>query len=261
MRRETFLSVMVGVMTLAATAAGQEPYGASETAVYRVQYGPSHLAQMAVEVSCEQDGVVRATLSAASRGLARRVHPFQVRLDTAALVVEGRSEQGQTFIHEKGEGRRYQSLFDGGRPSVATRWSRRGGEGREQVVLPGVGNDLLSWMLHLRYDLAREGGLSQARRYALWDGWKLVYLDVTPGAVEDLWTPAGAGEAQAFILRRTRLYHEGERLFEAQDDAEDLGTIWLATTEAATPMAMSFRAPIGRVRIELESLERRACGE
>ncbi len=250
--------VVVAMMAWGTPAVAGDAFGAAESAVYEVRYGPSHLAEMGVETSCAEDGVVTSRLTAASRGLARRIHPFQVRLDTRANVDGGRSERSQTFIHEKGVSRRYRSQFDTS-PQVSTEAQVRGRTEREQVGLPRVGQDLLSWMLHLRLDVAREGALQGARRYALWDGWKLVYLDVMPGDVEEVWTPVGEVEAQAFRLRRTRLEQAGAG-WERAEATEELGTLWIETSPRALPVSMSFRAPIGSVRIEIQELERRSCG-
>jgi hypothetical protein len=250
--------LFAGLMIAPSWAAGDEPFRSVETTSYRVQYGPSHLAEMNVEVSCGTEGIVTARLSAESQGFARRIHAFQVRLDSRLDLGRGSTSQAQTFIVEKGQLRRFRSQFDT-TPQVATEALRHGETHREQVRLPDLGQDLLSWILELRQRIATEGVQEQPLRYPLWDGWKLVYLDVTPGQVEELWTPVGDVEAQAFTLQRTRLHHTGPFLFEAQRDAEELGTIWIETAPRALPVSMTFRAPIGRVRIELHELTEEQC--
>ncbi len=236
----------------------RDVYSHQESMTYRVEYGPSHLADLGFEVGCDDEGVVSARLMANSKGLARRVHPFRVRLDTIARPITGGTRQAQTLIEEKGAARRYRSRFDR-TPQVSTDAVIRGAESQEVVQLPSTGHDLLSWMLHLRREVSKSGQQDQARRYTLWDGWKLVWLDVHPGAVEEMSTPTDEVRAQAFTLRRTRLHHSGDSRFEAQADVEELGTIWIEVSPRALPVAMAFRAPIGRVQIHIQAYQSDPC--
>lgn len=249
----------MGVLAAPGTAsAGEgEVFSLQESMTYRVGYGPAHLADLSLDVSCRKGEEVEARLQASSRGMARRVHPFRVELGTM-LRLQGGSRQALTWIEEKGELRQYRSEFTPA-PQVLTRAEVRGRESTESVGLPASGHDLLSWVLHLRGYMSAEGAQRQGRRYTLWDGWKLVWLDVIPGEVVEISTSAGEFRAQSFRLRRTRLHHQGEERFQARTDTEELGTIWLEVSSRALPVAMAFRAPIGRVRIELESFERTRC--
>lgn len=227
-----------------------------ESIEYRVSYGPARLADMHLEVQC-REGYVEARLKAESMGLARRVHPFEVVLESRARVGGG-SEESLTWIDEKGEERWYRSAFEEGL-EVATEVRIGARERRDEVKLPARGYDLLSWMLHLRRQVAREGRQEVGRRYTVWDGWKLSWLDVVPQEVERVMTPAGEVEAQGFRLRRTLLGHELGEAFEVQEEAEEVGTVWLEVAPRAMPVAMHFLAPIGRVKIELVVYEERAC--
>lgn len=229
-----------------------------ESMTYRVGYGPAHLAELEIDVDCDADGVVTASLVADSQGMANRVHPFRVRLDTQASS-QGASH-AQTWIREKGQVRRYRSQFNGADgPRVATESVVLDQTSREIVSLPDRGHDLLSWMLHLRRRIAEDGRLSESIRYPVWDGWKLVWLDVTPGEVESMETSQGSFDVQVFELQRTHLHHEGEQLFETKNRAESLGTIWFEVGSRALPVRMTFEAPIGKVRIDIADYERTDC--
>lgn len=236
------------------------PYSMQETFDYQVKYGPAHLADLRVDIGCRSgtDGRVRATLRASSRGMAKRVHPFRVRLDTETSTNSSRAVRAQTWIREQGEVRRYRSRFDDS-PRVRTEADIYGSGATDTAPLPDTGHDLLSWMLDLRDAIAEEGPRQNPRRYPLWDGWKLVWLEVTPSQPTRLETPAGWMDVQPFELHRTEIHHEGSDQFEPKDDTEHLGTIWIEVTDRALPVAMDFDAPIGRVKIELTDFDRTDC--
>lgn len=243
-----------------ATSEEDALFSQQESMTYRVQYGPSHLADLSLDIGCDDQQRVGARLFAQSRGMTRRLHPFRVRLDTRANAGDGRALQAQTWIEERGEARRYRSRFTAN-PQVVTEMLFRENESTEEVELPGPGHDLLSWMLDLRRHVSTQGRQQEEQRYILWDGWKLVWLDVTPGDVEVMETPLGDVRAQAFHLQRTRLHHDSDDRFEAQSRAENLGTIWIEVSTRALPVAMAFNAPIGHVRIHLRTYDRRRCDE
>ncbi|RAL20285.1 hypothetical protein DL240_18065 [Lujinxingia litoralis] len=229
-----------------------------EQARYRVSYGPAHLADLSLEVRCLEGARAQGRLFAKSRGMASQVHPFRVQLDT--LREEGGAAlRAQTFIEERGEPRRYRSRFVR-EPRVRTEWEFRGVTRREQARLPGHGHDLLSWMLRLREEVAGQGELQGRRRFVVWDGWKLVYLDVTPGRVEERWTEVGALRAQRFALSRTFLNHEAEQAPRpAGQSVQALGAIWIELAPRALPVEMAFEAPIGEVRIEVQAHQGQGC--
>lgn len=250
--------LVIGISFLSWSASAQEAplFPQHEEISYRVGYGPAHLADMNLVVQCVGTQI-QGNLEAQSKGLARRVHPFRVKLGTRARIGGG-SEVAQTWIEEKGELRSYESSFNGA-PGVETRAEIRGRSQEETVELPAMGHDLLSWLFHLRRQVSRDGEQQGARRYTLWDGWKLVFLDVHPGERIALETEKGVLESQAFGLRRTRLFHDAERRFGVSEEVEELGTIWIELAPRALPVAMAFRAPIGQVRIELAGYVERAC--
>lgn len=259
--RPILIALIMGVMALApgvVMADDGDFLSREESLVYRVAYGPSHLADLDLTIGCEDQGRLEAKLVAESQGMTNRVHPFRVRLDTNTDLNGAATSWAQTWIREKGSTRRYRSRFDNS-PQVATEASIGGNESREIIGLPTAGHDLLSWIMHLRRDVADQGRLSESKRYALWDGWKLVWLDVTPGDVEIKETPLGDVRAQSFRLRRTRLHHEGDERFEPREEIEELGTIWIEVAGRALPVAMAFRAPIGNVRIRLDDYESTGC--
>lgn len=230
----------------------------NEVLTYRVAYGPSHLADLQMSLRCSQSGPMEATLVAESQGMADRVHPFRVRLDTRTDLDRQAQGWAQTWIREKGSVRRYRSRFDAS-PQVATEAHIGRRQERQIVELPQAGHDLLSWLMVLRREVAADGELTGRRRYALWDGWKLVWLDVIADDVETRRNDAGEFSAQAFRLRRTELHHDGEQRFEARQGSEELGTVYIELSPRALPVAMAFKAPIGRVRINLQSFERDPC--
>lgn len=260
-RSPLLVVAIIAFATAPAPAAAQEDVVESqhESMTYHVHYGPAHLADLKLDVECDGDGQVAAKLWANSQGMASRIHPFRVRLDTRlATASERGAAAAQTFIEEKGQPRRYRSRFDDA-PRVATESVVHDRQDREIVALPDAGHDLLSWMLELRRHIARDGRQTVSRRYALWDGWKLVWLDVTPGAVEEMETDQGTLSVQTFELERTRLHHDGDEVFEPRAATETLGTLWIEVDTRALPVAMSFEAPIGRVRIEIDDYEADEC--
>lgn len=229
-----------------------------ERARYRVEYGPAHLADLALEVGCANEERVQGRLFARSRGMANQVHPFRVQLDTVTVLASG-ALRAQTFIEEEGEARRYRSRFVA-EPRVRTEREFRGKTHREQALLPGRGHDLLSWMLTLRKRVASQGALEGRQRFVVWDGWKLVYLDAIPAAVEDRWTPVGSVRAQRFSLQRTYLSHGPEQAARPSgEEVERLGSIWIEVAPRALPVEMAFRAPIGQVRIVLQAHQPNSC--
>lgn len=260
MRQLIWITAMIGgLCTISLGVAMADDDGVStteESMIFSVGYGPASLAGLELDVDCDSQGSVGATLIADSQGMADRVHPFRVRLDTRTNS-RGAS-QAQTWIREKGQVRRFRSQFHE-TPRVATKSVIHGRDEQELVALPDAGHDLLSWMLDIRRHIQDEGRLTERLRYPVWDGWKLVWLDVTPGKVQSMETEVGTFEVQEFELRRTQLHHEGEKLFEAKASAERLGTIWFEVTPRALPVGMAFDAPIGRVRIDIEAYETAVC--
>lgn len=242
-----------------AQAQHEEPLPREEQFRYRVGYGLAHLANLGLTLDCGHGGELSARLIAQSTGMTSRIHPFRVRLDSVRPLPGEGPHQAQTWIEEHGELRRYRSSFDQ-TPQVRTSAEFRGEEWQELVALPAAGHDLLSWVLQLRQDVARSGVQKGARRFPLWDGWKLVWLDVSPGPVVQKQVDGKPVQAQSFRLRRTRLDHEDQGRYAALGPAEELGTLWIEVSERALPVGMAFRAPIGRVRIDLIAYEPRQCG-
>ena len=261
-RITTVVAVVVMVaMTMAASGAmaeGEPVYPQDESMNYVVEYGPASLADLALDIDCAGDDEVTARLWAESQGMAQRIHPFRVRLDTETTFGSSGAVRAQTWIEEKGEARRYRSRFNDA-PRVATHADIFGETSRDVAALPEQGHDLLSWILELRRLVAADGARQDRRRYPLWDGWKLVWLDVIPGDIDVRETAEGDLRVQAFDLRRTRLHHEGDELFEPKADPESLGTIWIEVGPRALPVAMAFEAPIGEVHIELTNYEADGC--
>jgi hypothetical protein len=134
---------------------------------------------------------------------------------------------------------------------------RDGTTRQETVELPIQTHDLLSWLFALR---AQPGWHSGAvHTYHVWDGWKLVRLEARVGAVDAVWTGTGIQKAHAVTLSRTRLFHRGERALEARAPAEALGTAWFSIAPARVPVVAHLLAPLGEVRVFLESARTEAC--
>ncbi|MFU8802859.1 MAG: DUF3108 domain-containing protein [Bradymonadaceae bacterium] len=250
----SILGLVLGLFIALPTTAAER----SERLQYSVHYGPATLASLNVQVGCTARSYRPAMLTAQSQGFADQVRSFTVRLDSFIEARSGYSLEGRTFIEEKGLPRRYRSRFSAN-PSVRVEREFRGKTRHEDIKLPQRGHDLLSWLL----DLRNEPTLATNTRhsYFVWDGWKLVQLDAIIGKPEKIQSPQGTYTAYPITLERTRLPHDaGEVARGVRHKKERVGTLWLTTDARRLPIAMTFRAPIGEVRITLTGAHSSPCG-
>jgi hypothetical protein len=222
---------------------------------FSVEWGGARVATLRMLQLCPERGHIAAGLAAKSLGVATQLHPFNIRLDS--IFSSSGSTRARTRIREEGLTRTFRTLFDSsGLMEVEKTWKGR----RSVQRYPRVDgtHDLLSWLFVLRSQPIHAG-----KRYAyrVWDGWKMVELTASIRGRERVWLADGIQEGWAVELMRRRVPTKpGKDAQKRAAGSESLGTIWLSVTDGRLPIAMDFRAPIGKAKIRLLSNDVRTCG-
>lgn len=236
-----FLSMLLMLWSCDAIAQTQ-----AEKYEYEVHWGYSDVARVTLQRGCPRDGYRPAKLSAKSLGVIEQLHAFEIKLDSF-VDLDGRTLEGRTFIEEEGVPRRYRSRFAAtGVVKIAKHYKNKDST-LALELRPGT-FDLLSWSFELRAAKLSRGNVYQ---YYVWDGWKLTRVSAVVGKLETVWTPQGMFEARRIDLTRVRLHHSGAKKYEPRANLENIGTMWLATDDVRTPVAMDFGAPVGLAKLRL----------
>lgn len=250
-------SLMAACLLASAPTAQASPH--AETLRYQVSWRGAQVAHLRLQLGCPNDRWRAVALRATSTGLAHDLHSFQIRLDSFLDPQHTVPLQGRTRITEEGRTRAYTSTFHE-TPTVSVE-ATIFDEPRppQKWALPGRGHDLLSWMMHLRWQTEwREGAFE---RYYVWDGWKLIELRARVGAPSTLMTPKGRYQVWPVHIARTRLHHTGSAPFTPKAEADSLGTLWFTTGAHHTLVGMDFESRVGPANIRLVSDSRTACTE
>ena len=237
--------------------ASTPPEHHKERFAYEVSWRGGRVASLQLVTGCPTAKHIPAALTAQSVGLASELHRFAVRLDTFLSPERYLPFQGRTQISENDSKRSYISSFS---PNTAvTVHATIAGEARDPVThtLPAPSHDLLSWLLHLRWQTPLSKGLVQ--RYFVWDGWKLVELTASVKRVESVSAAAKTYQAWAIDVTRARhpLGQTAARSTPAQ--REELGTLWIERDSPHQLVGMDFTSRIGLANIRLSTASRTPC--
>lgn len=227
-----------------------------ERSAYEVSWRGARVASLQLLTGCPTHTHLPAALSAQSTGLARDLHAFVIRLDSFLSPTLFTPLQGRTHITEEGKKRSYISMFSP-TPAVTVN-ATIFGTAKDPVThaLPAQGHDLLSWLLHLRWQTPLKHGLNQ--RYHVWDGWKLVELRASVQRAESIATPHKTYTAWSIAVTRAPLSLLPQPAT-PRAVPQPLGTLWIEQAAPHRLVAMDFESRVGLANIRINTSSLTPC--